>query len=691
VDQFTFNLESTDAVYCLGRAFVLVILASSEAVLARRKRVGFERHLILFSASGILLGAEIFGVILACLEMLDPADPLLKFWVWYPILSTVGLLGLAFCFDYVRAAATHPPGPSADAAARRHARRFLIWVGLVLALGALVTSRPPHAGQAPTSVFHLDRAAYVLHGAQALAMLLLGWKALRARGLWLSRVEGRVIILGCGVGLLGAVCQMYQGPREFLTTAAFTMFVAVFLRDNYRRSELEAVRASEERTARTLLFHRITTQLKSTYDLAKLYEITMDSLLGNLGAESGAIYVAPKGSGALLPVLVHGPFPAPFLMSDATRARPREIRGAIEYTPVPLGVGVLGKVAASGVPLYLYDPEDVAVRYTWPTGGVEVHSTVALPLRSPEGINGVVQLVNRLDGQPFSEEDLRFMSLIVEQAGLAIYNARLHNEIVQQERNEEQLKIAHQIQIRLIPSELPSIPGISIGAEYRAAQEVGGDYFDFYRIDHDHLGIVVLDVAGKGVPGALLMAITGTLLKMATARSNSPAWVLNEVNAALSNEMRKGLYVTATYGVLRLSTLQFTMVSAGHPDVIVIRDRDLSCEKHKPRGAAIGLLKPNRFRAVMEQETIQLDVGDMLLLYTDGVIEAMNERGEQFGEERLCGTAKTFAREGARRTASEIVKAVVAHAGATPQYDDITLVALRIAPEDEDGAAPGPP
>jgi sigma-B regulation protein RsbU (phosphoserine phosphatase) len=249
---------------------------------------------------------------------------------------------------------------------------------------------------------------------------------------------------------------------------------------------------------------------------------------------------------------------------------------------------------------------------------------------------------------------------------------------VERQRTQEQLKVARQIQLSLTPRQLPEIPGLSVGTEYRAAQEVGGDYFDFYRIDHDHLGVLVLDVAGKGVPGALLMAITGTFLKMAAPRDRSPAWVLNEVNAALSAEISRGLYVTAVYGVLQISTRQFTLCSAGHPEVIVVRERDLSCEPHKPRGAALGMLRPNHFRAVLGQEIIQLEPGDTLLLYTDGVLEAMNDKGEEFGWDRLCRVAQRTARKGPRTLTSEIAKSVAKHAGAEPQYDDITVVALGI-------------
>lgn len=684
------NTPVADVVFCLARAMVLGILVSSEALLARHRRVGFEHHLILFSAFALLMAAEVLGFSLGLYGSLwHGAEDWRWLWVWYPVVTTVGLLSMAFAFDYMRITHTVPPGPLADRTVRRSGRRFLMGAGLLLALGAVLSGMDLHGSGPSTSIGHLGRAAYLLHGAQALALLILARKALITYDIWLSPTENRVFLLGCLTGLIGAGLQLYLGSHEPLTPVAFTLFVAVFLRDNYRRSEVEAAQAMENRTARTLLFHRITTQLKSTSELPRLYEITMDSLLSNLGAESGAIYVLDPHDKALQPALLHGPYPPPLPMSDADAGSPEEVREMLAHTPVPMEAGIVGHVAATNRPLYADSPAAAAHYYTWSTGSVQVRTTIALPLRSPEGCYGVIQVVNRLDGNPFAEEDLRFMSLITEQAGLAIYNARLHGEMLQRQRSEEQLKVAREIQLRLIPRELPRIPGISLAAEYQAALEVGGDYFDFYRIDHDHLGVVIFDVAGKGVPGALLMAITGTFLKMATPRSNSPAWVLNEVNAALSAEMSRGMFVTAIYGVLRMSTLQLTLVNAGHPDAIVIRERDLSCERHKPRGAALGLLRPNRFRTVMEQETIQLEEGDTLLFYTDGVIEAVNDQQEEFGIDRLCAVARQFAREGPHRLSAEIKAAVMRHAGAQPQYDDITVVALRIAPEPED-APPAP-
>jgi sigma-B regulation protein RsbU (phosphoserine phosphatase) len=412
-----------------------------------------------------------------------------------------------------------------------------------------------------------------------------------------------------------------------------------------------------------------------------LYEILMDSLISNLEAESGAIYLRNGIEDDLRPVFIHGPFPPPFPLPQWCPHDLKVVQKYLRETPIALGDGIIGGVAQSGTPVYLYDRAQVDRRYTWNTGIIPVRTTIVLALRSPEGIYGAVQLTNRINGGAFSEKDLRFMSLLVEQASLAIYNARLHAEHVARQRSQEQIKIARNIQLRLLPTQLPRMPGIAVGAEYSAAQEVGGDYYDIYHIDHDHLGLIVFDVAGKGVPAALLMAITATFLKMAAPRSRSPAWVLNEVNAALSAEMHRGLFVTAIYAVLKISTGELTLCNAGHPDALVIRSKDLTCERLKPRGAALGLLPPNRFRTVMEQMMITLHPGDTLLLYTDGVLEARNSRGEEFGEAALAEVGRRCATEGPHRLVTEILAAVRAHAGEAPQYDDTTMLALQLAPE----------
>jgi len=666
------GLVQADAVYALPRAFILGILVSSEGLLARRRRVRFERPLVLFGASALMMAGEVCVILASLFAWGDAALLPPGTWVWPTALSTLGLLSMAFCFDLVTAAD--------DREVRLHSRRYLVFAGFFLSTAVLVTGlRFPASRAAPSSQGHLGFVAILFHGARAFAMLLLLAKVRGAAGTWFSTLESRVFTAGCLLGMAGAFLAIYTGPREHLTTFAYTLFVAVIQRDAYRRTEMEAVRAAEDRSTKMLLFHRITTQLKSSFDLGRLYEILMDSLFSNLGAESGAIYVKQDPRGNLRPAYVRGPFPPPAPLPGETPQDPEALRRAVAAMEIPPGVGIAGKVAQKGVPVYIFDPADARRHYTWDTG-VAVRTAIALPLRSQEGVYGVVMLVNRAGGGAFTEEDLRFMSLLVEQTGLAIYNARLYAEHLERQRTDEQIKIAREIQLHLVPTRLPEIGGLEIGAEYSAAQEVGGDYYDIYRIDHDHVGFVVFDVAGKGVPGALLMAITATFLKMAAPRSQSPAWVLNEVNAALNSEMRRGLYVTALYAVIRPSTGEVTLCSAGHPDAIVIR-RDGRCERHNPRGAALGLLAPNRFRLSLDQEVFVLEPGDTLLMYTDGVIEARDAQGREFGDERLLRVARQNARHGPRALAREIIAAVRGHTGDQPPYDDVTVLAVRRSPD----------
>jgi len=652
-------------------------------------RVRFERHVILFLSCCLLMAAELLGVGLGIAGESSPTIPPSSVWVWYPIVSATGLLGLMLWFDFVRSGLSGRVGGGTGVRVRRNSRYYMLGAGMLFAAGALLNTSDLGGVGAPTSRFHLGNIAYGLHGIRAVMALALLWKAFAMRGKWLSRRESRAFFAGIVLLLAGTLVQINFGPREPLTSLAFAVFVGVYLRDNYRRTEMDAVLAAEDRSAKTLVLHRVTTQLKSTFEIHKLCEILMDSLLANLGAESGAVYLREERESRLTPVLIEGRYPPPLPPAEALPEDPAEVRRPIKETPVPVGRGIVGRVAETGAPHFIYNAEDAARLYDWPTGAAAVHTAIALPIRSPETVYGVVQIVNRYGGKPFEEEDLRFASLVAEQAGLAIHNARLHARMIERQRTEQQIKIAQDIQLRLIPTELPRIPGVALATEYRAAQEVGGDYFDFYRIDHDHLGVLVFDVAGKGVPGALLMAITRTFLKMAAPRSTSPAWVLNEVNAALTAELRRGLFITCAYGVLRLSTLEFALCSAGHTPMLVKNERDGACRRFKPRGIALGLARPNRFRAALEQQIIPLQPGDTIILFTDGVVESMNEKGEEYGEKRLRETVEACEASDPKTLVSRIADSVRGHAGTAEQYDDITIVALRagVDPADDTEAS----
>lgn len=243
---------------------------------------------------------------------------------------------------------------------------------------------------------------------------------------------------------------------------------------------------------------------------------------------------------------------------------------------------------------------------------------------------------------------------------------------------EHELRIAESIQTRLLPAGTPKFDRIDLATFYLSAKEVGGDYYDFVTIDEEHLGIVVADVSGKGVPGSLIMTMTRSLLRLAAAGVVAPSDTVRQVNRCLTPDMNPGMFVTLLYVVLNTVTREIRLVRAGHtkPYLFSARHGKLVCLE--PAGIAIGL---DRTRAVFDSELevqrFTLRNGDILVAYTDGVIEGKNRDGEDFGEERLARLVKENHQRTAQELVDKVVEALQDHQEGTEQSDDITLVALR--------------
>ena len=243
---------------------------------------------------------------------------------------------------------------------------------------------------------------------------------------------------------------------------------------------------------------------------------------------------------------------------------------------------------------------------------------------------------------------------------------------------ERELSIAKEIQEKLLPERIPQIPGYDIHNYYRAAKEVGGDYYDFIVIDQTHLGIIVADVAGKGIPGAMVMTMARSLVRLASVRNVSPADTFKKVNRILAKDIRRGMFVTAAYMVLNVKTRVLKIASAGHNPVVLWRAAKGENELIKPAGIALGFDKGTVFDNHVKEAEVQLEPGDRVVVYTDGVNEAMNDDSEEFGEERFFELSKQHG----QKTSAEFVKAVVSaldsHRGGAEQSDDITIVTLAV-------------
>lgn len=278
---------------------------------------------------------------------------------------------------------------------------------------------------------------------------------------------------------------------------------------------------------------------------------------------------------------------------------------------------------------------------------------------------------------PHSNDEIGQLALTFNRMTEALKTA--HDRELNARALEHELNIASEIQANLVPKKILKLPNYDISAYYRPSKEVGGDYYDFIEIDDDHHGIIVADVSGKGVPGSLVMSMTRAFIRMEAERSRnvSAADTLKRANKMLAADIRKGMFVTAIYCILNQRTNQVAISSAGHNPLLLWRAATSEIQLVNPKGIALGFDKGPVFDRTISEETVQLQPGDRIVMYTDGAVEAMNAQNEEFGDPRFQELVKTLATRDSNQFLNLIVRALDDHKGDAPQHDDITIVTLR--------------
>jgi len=247
-------------------------------------------------------------------------------------------------------------------------------------------------------------------------------------------------------------------------------------------------------------------------------------------------------------------------------------------------------------------------------------------------------------------------------------------QIIEKERMESELKVAHNIQMSILPHSFPHLDGYDFGALVSPMHDIGGDFYDFIPLGENRLGIAIGDVSGHGVPAALFMGLTVTLLRAEACRNCSPAEVLASVNSQLRRWNAEGMFVTIFYGVLNISSGEFDYVRAGHQLPIFYSSMGSMVEMCLEPGQPLGLFNT----PILTAQTINLNNGGTLLLYTDGVTEALSPNDEVFGEKRLIKAVKKFYKNPAQEICERIFKQVMTHRGDAAQSDDVTLVCIQV-------------
>jgi serine phosphatase RsbU (regulator of sigma subunit)/putative methionine-R-sulfoxide reductase with GAF domain len=297
---------------------------------------------------------------------------------------------------------------------------------------------------------------------------------------------------------------------------------------------------------------------------------------------------------------------------------------------------------------------------------------LVLPMQSRGEMMGVMIVGYAEEPQRLPERWMNILTGIANQAAMAVESDHLAREATEQERLTRELEVAQEIQVSFLPESHPVIPGWEIAAHWRSARRVGGDFYDFLQLPNGCLGLVIADVADKGIPAALFMALSRTLVRVSALSGRGPAKALERANQLILSDARSDLFVTIFYAVITPETGQMLYSSAGHNPPLLVRSggqvENLCC-----RGIALGILEEIQLG---EKET-HLNPGDMLVLYTDGVTEAINAEGEEFGLERLTEIAIAGRGEPVSEILAHVDTAVTTFAAGQPPFDDVTLVITR--------------
>jgi sigma-B regulation protein RsbU (phosphoserine phosphatase) len=412
-----------------------------------------------------------------------------------------------------------------------------------------------------------------------------------------------------------------------------------------------------------------------------LHRLIVEGATRITDAHGGSLYLVDRSGKVLVPSFVSKDCPplveVPLQISQQSLSAPQAMQNYIRLHTVKPGEGLLGAVWERKEPLFLSskdaDPRMERLR----DASLEIDSVMIAPLVYGNQNLGVLAVANGPMSMPFSPSDFLVFQSIVEQSAFALYNAVVYSEASEKRRIDRDLDVARDIQRILLPNSAPVFEGFEIAGLNIPASRVSGDYYDYIRVDDQRLGIAIADVSGKGVAASLIMAMCRSVLRSVASSSGSAAAVLQSLNRQLYPDIREDMFISMAYLVANKSGNELVLARAGHDAPLLYRTSDSSVTKINPPGMALGIDSGSVFNRVTGDCRIRLEAGDCLILYTDGVTEALDANGLEFGMSKLTEAIQASAADGAPAILNRVTADLKAFVGNYPQNDDITLLAIR--------------
>jgi sigma-B regulation protein RsbU (phosphoserine phosphatase) len=474
----------------------------------------------------------------------------------------------------------------------------------------------------------------------------------------------------------------------YLICGLVVVLVTLYLRRKLRLSQTlqdklqqEFVALQQEKKIVYDFLHDLGEAFTEEIDREHLLRIIVTCARKVTGARGAAIYLWNEDRSRLMAAIVSGVFPPALkvdnIVADQLAAKQEDLESFLRLEAIPAdSPAVIAEVARTGVAIHAEQVE-ADERFPWFRQKIlQTETYMAVPLHYREEQLGVLALANQEEGKSFSKADFDLIKSVADQAAYSLQHAQIYRQLTDKKRLDHDIEVAREIQRILLPSAAPQVEGFNCAALNIPAQQVSGDYFDFIRVDEHRWGVAVADVSGKGVPASLIMAMCRSVLRSKAPGNTSPAQVLREVNRQLYPDIREDMFITMLYLVMDgAGTL--TLARAGHEAALLCKDHFRHIEAIEAPGIALGIDPGDVFDEVIKDVTIALNPLDTVVVYTDGINEALDADGNEFGQEQLKAVLTAAGPQSVDFLVKTIVERVQNFSSGHPQNDDITLAAVQ--------------
>ena len=420
-----------------------------------------------------------------------------------------------------------------------------------------------------------------------------------------------------------------------------------------RESLLDEISKLRRAVSELSILNDLARDIGASINSQKIMQRVINRSLRAVSAEQGNItLVGPEGT-------------------DPHKTLVRDMVSSSHHQPYHIDQALLGWMHLNKKILSLADPRNDK-RFVGVHWDESIQSLLCVPLLNKSKLIGILTVINKRDEKAFNQDDERLLAIIAAQSAQVIENARLYEEEQKYIQVQEELRLAREIQLGLLPTEIPAIHNYDIAGKSLPAQEVGGDYFDVIPVDEDTVALCLGDASGHGLPAAMLMANLQAIIKSQTYLKSSAEECLQRANAIMYQNTQSGRFATFFFGLLNFRTHEFVYANAGHSYPILLKSDGQATELSQS-GVVLSFVPDISYEA----STIQFDPSDILLLFSDGLAEAEAPGEEQYGEACMINVLKQHKGQNSETILNEIFDSIHEFTQNMVQEDDMTMIVVK--------------